>query len=147
MQMAMPLFCQSSDMISKLNAIIKNFKVTKKFVIILVIVIWIQSTSILTKALTGILLNTYSNLKAVAVVENLQDIINNEKLLLRSVPIEIENLNGVYEIKQEQIKKLKSRAIHFEKTFGDITSQEIFSNMINGKVVFFRKIKPYLTLL
>ena len=47
---------------------------------ILLIGVWLQSASILSKAFTGLLLNTYFNVMWVPIVNDLQDIIDNKDI-------------------------------------------------------------------
>ena len=56
----------------------------KKFSFILLIVIWSQSASILTKAFTGNSLKTYFNRKSIPIVETIQDIYLNKEILIAS---------------------------------------------------------------
>src|SRR5690349_1706777 len=52
----------------------------KNISMITLIIIWLQSASILSKAFSGLLLNTYFNVKSVSIVNSLEDIINNQDI-------------------------------------------------------------------
>ena len=47
---------------------------------IMLIVVWLQSASVLSKAFTGLLLNTFFNVQSVPVVNDFQDIIHNKDI-------------------------------------------------------------------
>ena len=62
------------------NDIMVLYNRSKNVTLIILLVIWLQSASILSKAFSGLLLNTYFNVKSVPIVNSLEDIINNQDI-------------------------------------------------------------------
>ena len=50
-------------------------------ILIILICIWLQSASILTKAFTGLLLNTYFKVKSIPIADNFEQIYQDQKLI------------------------------------------------------------------
>ena len=116
-----------------------NFKNSlNKLSFILLIVIWSQSASILTKAFTGLLLNTYFNQKLLPIVETIQDIyLNKEISIAADSKIFID-----YSKRIDEWNEFKSdilvRIIEFENKSNYSPAdyfKDVFRKLINGKVV------------
>ena len=89
--------------------------------------------SILTKALTGNLLNIYFNVKSVPIVNTLEDIYQNKELLLTT---NHEILAALYQNKILDLAKAKelfNRTIHIQHN--GQTQTDLLFKLIEGKIV------------
>ena len=132
---------QSCDEITlcKLNFKFKNS--LNKFSFVLLIVIWSQSASILTKAFTGLLLNTYFNQKLIPIVETLEDIYLNKEISIASNSSEFEEFSQRIDESNELKSDILARMIEFEKKFNyselnaDKLKEKFLRKLINGEIV------------
>ena len=102
---------------------------------VLLIAIWSQSASILTKAFTGLLLNNYFNQKLVPIVETLQDIYLNKQILIASDSKKFKDFSERLDESNELKIDVLRRIIEFEEKFK-------YSELNAGhyKEIFFRKL-------
>ena len=124
---------QSSALIDNFLPTVKSFHYLKRIKILILVIIWVMSLSILTKALTGNLLNIYFNVKSVPIVNTLEDIYKNKELLLKS---NYDTLNALYLNKlldRGRAEELFKRTIHIQHT-GQIRTELLFK-LIEGKIV------------
>ena len=129
---------QSSELIDKCLPNFTKLNLLLKITIITFIVIWVKSLSILTKAFTGNLLNTYFNVKSVPIVNNLDDVYNNKELLVMAGLHELNDLNDSGKFDSSKIEQLTKRAVEFlddyPKNFAHDKHFRI-KNLIQGKLV------------
>ena len=136
---------QGSDEVTYLRWNFKFKNSLNKFSFVLLIIIWSQSASILTKAFTGNLLNTYFRTNFQPIVETLEDIYQNNKIeiasgtkfLIDSLKRENKSVN--------LISHLYSRANNFIKKYNYTDSsveeceylrEKFVTKMIQGEAVF-----------
>ena len=111
------------------------------FSFVLLIVIWSQSASILTKAFTGLLLNTYVNQNPVPIVETLRDIYLNKKITIASSSNIFKNFMSRIDESDELKSAILARMIEFEKKFkyselrAEYNTEKIFRKLIKGEIV------------
>ena len=124
----------------KLQSKFKNS--LNKFSFVLLIVIWSQSASILTKAFTGLLLNTYFNQKLVPIVETLEDIYLNKEISIASDSQRFIGLSEKLDESNELKNGILTRMIEFEKKFEfcepclDQYIEFFLRKLIKGEIVF-----------
>ena len=113
-----------------------------KFSFILMIVIWSQSASILTKAFTGLLLNTYFNQKSLPIVETLQDIYFNKEILIATNSDKFQRYSDRIDESNELKSDILTRIIEFKEKFkyseielGNF-NEYFFRKLIDCKMVF-----------
>jgi hypothetical protein len=82
----------------------------KKFILVILIVIWLISGSILTKAFTGLLLNTYANIRYIPYADSFEQIYQDQSLQVHSdlVP-DIYYLKNILKINSKIIENLIER--------------------------------------
>ena len=133
---------QTADDLAQMK-ITKNVQVDLlKVSSIVLIVIWLQSASILTKAFSGILLKSYFNLKPYPVVSTLEDLYDNKHLGIVA-DTRISDLLDVLEYPEEMKKYLNISILKLHKKLDELKidirfhfiSTEIFNEMVNGKAV------------
>ena len=145
---------QSCDEITRCEWKIKFKNSLNKYLFILLIIIWSQSASILTKAFTGLFLNTYCNQKYTPIVETLQDIYLNKDITIASGSNEFigfwKNIDESVELKND----IYNRAVDFEKKFKysddnfDYQKEYLFIKLIKGETVIMMhsgRIKSFLS--
>ena len=121
-----------------------NFKFKNslnKFSFVLLIVIWSQSASILTKAFTGLLLNTYIKQISLPIVETLHDIYLNKQISIASDSLIFRGFSGRLDYSNELKRDILTRIIEFEEKFkyieynADYFKGIIFRKLIKGEIV------------
>ena len=135
--------CQSADKFTNLNSIQKFTKITyfTKIQLIISICIWLQSASILTKAFTGLLLNTYFNIKFIPYAQTFQDIYQDQSFEVQGgFDREIDSLADNFDISKEIIDNIKDRSKSFSTKYnikqGSVDIDNVvFNKMINGKLI------------
>ena len=124
------LTTQSSKLFEKFLSNTKLLTFQKRMTIFILIIIWGNSLSILTKAFAGNLLNTYFNVKSVPIVNTLDDVYNNEELLLKSNSIQF--LKDYLEYDSSKIKNLMNRAAQTQMKDDD---EFLLANVVKGDTV------------
>ena len=104
-----------SDEFYKLKWNFKFKNSLNKFSFVLLIVIWSQSASILTKAFTGLLLNTYFNQKFIPIVETIQDIYSNKEISIAADSEIFKGYSRRIDVSNEMKTDILSRIIEFER--------------------------------
>ena len=82
---------------------------------IVLIVVWLQSASILTKAFTGILLNSYFNVKTIPIVNTLDELYTKTNLDIVCNMHIFDRIPENSEYTDEMLTELKSRSIEYNK--------------------------------
>lgn len=108
------------------------------------IVIWLQSASILTKTFTGILLNSYFNLKIYPVVNNLEDLYVRKHLGV-ACHKQTFNIPGIDKYPEQKIiRDLTSRCSEYNEMLENkikivfathLTTFALFNEIVTGKTV------------
>ena len=135
------LLNQGSDEVTLLKW---NFKIDSsliRFSFILIIIIWSQSASILTKGFTGNLLNTYFNIKFQSIVENVEDIYHNKQIEIASDPKGLRWLLQKENQSLDLINNIENRVVDFIKKNNykpdesEFVKEYYASKMIKGETV------------
>ena len=110
-----------------------------RFAFILLTIIWLQIASILSKSFTGLLLNTYFNVKSVPIAQTLLDIHNDKNLLIATLAdyfkLFSEDIDLPLEIKNnihERIAEFQS-GYYFTKFF-QIYDKYFVAKLIRGQL-------------
>ena len=112
-----------------------------KIILIFNICIWLQISSIFTKAFTGLLLTTYSNIKYKPFAESLEDIYQDQRLEVHSYISEfVDELKTIYKMDTKMIDNIVEREEKFLLKYNikrGITrhSVEIFEKIVTGQLV------------
>ena len=111
---------------------------------IVLIVIWLQSASVLTKAFTGILLNSYFNLKIYPVVNNLEDLYGRKDLGV-ACHKQTFNIPGIDQyVEPKIIRDLTTRCSEYNNMLDNklkivfpthLTTSALFNEIVTGKTV------------
>ena len=105
----------ANELLNCRNKLKFNTKLSKTLFIAFICV-WIQSASILSKAFTGLLLESYVSVKSVPIVNDLIDVHNNPELKIAS---DIENFKVLaqyqqqYSLANNTVQSLLERAVHY----------------------------------
>ena len=133
-----------SSLIIQMLTMQQNYLIDKKFsmlsrkispkssIIIIIVVIWLHSASILSKAFTGILLNTYFKVKSVPTVNSLEDIYDNKELSILTTKYQL-NYVILQRIPLPQRKAFRQRSTGIP--FDELLTSDLFNNLTNGKLV------------
>src|ERR1700761_8635591 len=78
------LFTSQSSQFTDSKAFGLSLPRIKKINLIILVCIWLQSASILTKAFTGLLLNTYANIRYIPCVDSFEQIYQDQSLEVQS---------------------------------------------------------------
>ena len=109
----------------------------------LLIFVWLQSASILSKAFTGLLLNTYFNVKSVPIVNDFQDIIDNKDINIACDENLLMWFLTLYKYGNDTIQRLKARVDRYQKQVNyrvryhldNMIYDPLLDHVINGKTV------------
>ena len=85
-----------------------------KFSFVLLIVIWSQSASILTKTFTGLLLNIYFN-QMTPIVETLEDIYSNKEISIASISYIFKEYSRRIDVSNELKRDILTRIIEYDE--------------------------------
>ena len=125
-------FNQSTNYFEKIRFSKRLYRIEiNLFIIYILLYIWIINTSILSKAFTSILLNTYFNSKPSLTVETLDDIINNPNLY-------IGGKNGAKHILERNssvYRNIWERVIDYEKKMNVNSDNQNQQNLLNNRIV------------
>ena len=110
---------------------------------ILLIVVWLQSASVLSKAFTGLLLNTYFNVISVPIVNDIQDVINNEDINIACDENLLQMFLVIYKFDKDTKDRLLARVAEYQKKvkyrkrfhLDNMINDELLNDVINGKTV------------
>lgn len=124
--------------IGNLEIYIESYK--NKILVILMVTIWLQSASILCKAFSGLLLNTYFNIRKFPIVNDMRDIISNKHLEIAANPYQIKLLYLSGHLEIDHARELLTRINKFieENNFNhdtDYFESYIFRGLITGKTI------------
>ena len=111
-----------------------------KLNLIILIVIWLKSASIMTKAFTGLLLSTYSNSRYIAIADSLEEIYQDQTLEVHSNLVfygdNLETLNMNPKIIENIVEREKNfREKYKLDAFSTSTTGDIFEKIVTGKLV------------
>ena len=132
--------CQSSQFTDT-----KIFGLSKskllKIILIIYISIWLQISSIITKAFTGLLLSTYSNIHYIPVAGNLEQIYQDQNLEVYSTIGENgDELKNIFQVDSKMIDNIIEREESFRRKYNMKSSTiesnvNIFEKIITCKLV------------
>ena len=114
----------------------------KRISILILFIVWLQSASILSKSFTGLLLNTYFNVKSVPIINELQDIIDNKHMMVAMDRTTLINFGNQYKksVNKLNLNEISKRTKLFNQKY-NITfkyvrdSPVVHELIIKGKVV------------
>ena len=109
----------------------------------MLIVVWLQSASILNKAFTGLLLNTFLNVKMVPIVNDFQDVIDNKDINIACDELYLSWFLAKYEYDQDTSDKIQARVSRYQEQvkyrerfhLDNMINDELLNHVINGKTV------------
>ena len=101
-------------------------------IMIVVIAIWLQSASILSKAFTGLLLKTYFNVKSVPIVNSLQEVLDNHDM---RITIRNFSYNNMVKVITNDTRWKIDRKLNMGNLNINIYNKTIFQEVIMGKSV------------
>ena len=154
--MTMSIFYKLTSKINFVGLIIRTllgqseFKLEKlsnmfsiSWVNILLIFVWLQSASILNKAFTGLLLNTFFNVKSVPIINDFKDIIDNKDINIAGQEIYLKWYLAKYEYDQDTSNRLQDRVGRYQKQvkyreryhLNNMIYDPLLNDIINGKTV------------
>ena len=130
---------QSTFVANKLNWILKFDSKQTRIITILMVIIWLQSASIITKSFNGVLLNSYFNIRTEPIFTTLT-VISSRRISVAAVPAHFDDVNKHYIVSKKAILRLKKKATAFRNGSRHVFPQEIFrikhfNNLIKGKTV------------
>ena len=110
---------------------------------ILLFVIWLQSASVLSKAFTGLLLNTFFNVKSVPIVNDFKDIIVNKDINIACDENLLQLFLVIYKYDKDTSDRLQARVTKYQKQvkyrerfhLDNMINDEILNHVINGRTV------------
>ena len=126
---------QSCDQITRLKWKSKIKNSLNKFSFVLLLVIWSQSASILTKAFNGNLLKIYFNRKSIPLIQTLQDIYRNKEISIAANSVIFKSFIERIDESNELKRDILTRMIEFEEKF-----KYSEDNVDNFKEYFFKKL-------
>ena len=135
---------QGCDEITQWKWNFKFINFLNKFSFILLIVIWSQSASILTKAFTGLLLITYFNQTYVPIVKTLDDIYSNKDILIASSSTRFQSSTRKLILYKsfDLLNDIYNRIVEFEQVHeyreldeNHYLTDYIFTAMIKGRII------------
>ena len=135
------LLNQGSDEVTYLRWNFKINNLLNKLSLVILIIIWSQSASILTKAFTGNLLNTYFNPKFQPIVETLEDIYQKKQIKIASDTNNTRKFLEKQSDSTDLIDNICDRVNHFIKKYEynpfnfDFVNEILASKMIKGEIV------------
>ena len=114
-----------------------------KTLFIAFICVWIQSASILTKAFTGVLLESYFSVKSVPIVNDLMDVHNNPELRVNAIMSYlsiIDKYHEYYSLEHSTTQSLIVRGEAFQKETrfeitADLFDRSIFEQIVQGRMI------------
>ena len=128
---------QSIRKLSNLSQFFKSNDKKKKFFSILLISIWLLISSVLTRAITGLLHNTYFNVKTIPYINTIDDIIERPELSVsgKSHDLGIWNRFGI--ISKEIHQNIYPRVTEYEKklTRPFHSNDQLLTELIVGQTV------------
>ena len=132
--------CQSSQFTDP-----KIFRLSKskllKIILIINICIWLQISSILTKAFTGLLLSTYSNIHYIPVADSLEQIYQDQSLEVYSYISEnADELKNIFKMDSKMIDNIIEREEQFRRKINikpvfTKNTPDIFEKIVTGQLV------------
>lgn len=123
----------------KLNFKFKNS--LSKSVFVLMLVIWCQSASILTKAFTGVLLNTYFNVRSGPIVDTMEDIVRKPEMELISDFRRVWLARQQLDLPEKMTQDIYERSLAFNRSRGYydrvtfMEANKVLTGIIEGRSV------------
>ena len=131
---------QSANDLTLLRVLSKVRPLLTKISLVLLTFIWLQSASVLTKAFTGLLLETYFNVRSETLINSLQDLHRRTDLSIAAHENLLDKISKLEGTTAEMLNDFKNRIQrHQNKTglnfFASYQSPRIFNEIINGQTV------------
>ena len=118
-----------------------SFSKLKKLNLIILIVILLNSASILTKAFTGLLLNTYANVRHIPVADSFEDIYQDQSLEVHSRLVSnVDYLKNILKMNPQMIDYIVEREEAFRQKYDvdsrtTLVSSYVFEKIVTGKLI------------